>query len=151
MRVILMLSVLFLSWHQFFRRNLLVLQSACSPLEQHEWVFSRTHAYISLFFLVLTWRYTYWVERERDRNIDVKKIDQVPPIPALNRGSNLQTRYVPWLGTKPMTFWCMGPCSYQVSHSSRAIMCLHWIHQMISWLWPKNWTHFEPPICHVFF
>ena len=65
--MILMLSVLFLSWHQFFRRNLLVLQSACSPLEQHEWVFPRTHAYISLFFLILTWGYIYCFERQRDR------------------------------------------------------------------------------------
>ena len=55
-------------------------------------------------------------ERERERNID-----QLTPINAPTRESNLQPRYVPWPGIKPPDFWCLGRLSNQLSHQARAL------------------------------
>lgn len=40
------------------------------------------------------------------------------------QGTNLQSRYVPWMGTDPTTFWCPGQCSNQLSHLPR----VHWLY-----------------------
>ena len=37
-----------------------------------------------------------------------------------DRESNLQPRYIPWLGIKLTTFWCTGWSSNQLSHPARA-------------------------------
>ena len=34
-------------------------------------------------------------------------------------GVNLQPKHVPWPGIKPVTFWCTGRCSNQLSHLAR--------------------------------
>ena len=57
----------------------------------------------------------YWFkERGREREISV---DGPPHTP--QQGLNPQSRYVPWLGIKPATFWCVGLCSNQPSHRPR--------------------------------
>ena len=51
-------------------------------------------------------------EREKDRSV---AFCMCP-----NWGSNPKPRHVPRLGLEPMTFWCMGLHSNQLSHTARA-------------------------------
>ena len=62
-------------------------------------------------------------ERERETSMREKHqsvISRTYP----NWGSNLQPKYVPWPGIKPVTFWCMGWCSNQLGHQARAQVIL---------------------------
>ena len=53
-------------------------------------------------------------ERQREREIPMwdTNINQLLPLhPCPDHVSDLQRRYVPWLGIEPTTFWCMEWCS----------------------------------------
>ena len=62
----------------------------------------------------------------KERNIDVwEKHQSVPSHTCHHWGSKTQPKYMPWLGTKPATFWYMGWCSNQLSHPARIMtLCL---------------------------
>ena len=58
--------------------------------------------------------------KERERNIDVReKYQLVASHVYLNQGSNLQHRYVPWMGIKYGNFWCMGQFSNQLNYPGK--------------------------------
>ena len=78
---------------------------------------------IFLIFLIFTWGYVYWLERERDHQLVASRT-------CPNQGSNLPPRYVPWLGIEPATFWCRGWCSNQLSHPARARAIFLVIHSL---------------------
>ena len=67
-------------------------------------------------------------------------------IGCLHQGPNLQLRYVPWLGIKPSTFWCVGWCSNQLSHLARAHLCLFNLCLVHSYLM----FQFKYTICYLF-
>ena len=80
------------------------------------------------FFLILTWGYTHWLQRERkeggwreketdrDRDADLRERHQsVASHTCPDRGLNPQPRYMPWPGIEPTTFQFMGWCTNQLS------------------------------------
>ena len=85
--------------------------------------FQSKQPFIFLIFLILTWVYVYWFQRERkgERNIDVKeKQGSAASLICPDQGLNLQPWNVLWLRIEPTTFWCKGQCSNKLSHSARA-------------------------------
>ena len=70
--------------------------------------------YLVFIFLIPTGGYVYWFKRgreggrEKERSIDVwEKHQSVASHTCPNQELNPQPRYVPLLGIKPITFWCM--------------------------------------------
>ena len=53
---------------------------------------------------------------EKERNIDVRDIDQLPSRMCPSQGPNLQPAYVLLPGIEAVTFWSMGQRSNSLSH-----------------------------------
>ena len=111
-------TVLFLRIH-LFRQQLIYSHRSDSPPSAESSVFCRNYLrkntlnYFLLSFLILTWRYVYWFERER--NIDLREKHQLDACHTCpDWGSNTQSRYVPWLGIEPTNFgvWDNAPTNW---------------------------------------
>ena len=64
---------------------------------------------------------------EREERWKREKYPLVASCTCPDQGSNPRLRYVPWWGINLATFWCMGWCSNQVSHSARAQLSFQFI------------------------
>ena len=75
-------------------------------------------------------------ERDRERNINVRNIDWlVAPHTYPNMGLHPQPRYVPWVGTKPTTFWCTKWCYNPLSHPAKAdSIFMRCLEQLCPWI-----------------
>ena len=62
------------------------------------------------------------IEGEKETSMWERDIKSAASCVRLNRGSNSQPRFVPWPGIEPITFWCTGWCSNQLSLLARAIV-----------------------------
>ena len=59
-------------------------------------------------------------EGQREGNISAREKHQlVASLACPDLGANPQPKCVPWLGIEPITFWCTGWCSNQLSHTSQ--------------------------------
>ena len=64
--------------------------------------------------------------RERETLMWERNINHLPLVMCSSQGSNPQSRYVPWPGIKPATFWCTGRHSNQPCHPARANLTFKW-------------------------
>ena len=64
---------------------------------------------------------TYMIPRERKGESETlmrEKYHLVASHRYSNWGWNMHPRHLSWLGIKPVTFWCIGQCSNQPSHTN---------------------------------
>ena len=114
-------------------------QQGCVPLQSPKgesislpFSFSKTQLHslshgpllFNLFlFLILPRGYVDWfLEKEEGRVRHTKREKHWLVVSHRHANQRLipQPRYVPWPGIKPITFWCTGWCSNQLSHLARA-------------------------------
>ena len=95
-------------------------------VEQVRW-FLR-NPYLRILLLILE----RGMERERDREFLCEKRWLFASHAYPEWGLNPQTRYMPWLGVKPATFWCTGRCS---NHLSTQPGQVRWFFRSIVILW----------------
>ena len=58
-------------------------------------------------------------EKGREGEREVEKYQSVASHMCPDLGPNPQPTHLPWLGIPPVTFWFMGQCSNQMSHTSQ--------------------------------
>ena len=85
------------------------------------------HVLLFIYWFVLTQRYVYWFEREREREKHQCERETSMGFSHMcpDQGSNSQPRHVPWPGIECTTFWCTGRwCSNELSHAARIRLLL---------------------------
>ena len=104
-------------------------------LRERNWVILIHMQCISVCFL----KYAYCFLRARERRRGEEREREKERVRERERligcihmcpdwGSNPQPRYMPWLGIKSTTFWCIGWCSNQLSHTNQAFQSVFNLH-----------------------